>query len=226
MGDALENRGAEARGSRRTNLLLSATAEFGGLSSPIRIRNVSETGAMLEGAHLPGKGARLWVIRTGIKVAATVAWASNGKVGVQFDEPVPVERWGGGKPRPIDLSGLRDQRRVDAIQQAVRAGQPLPSCDSAAPTDCDAPGQLNARIAEELDYVSRLIESLGDQLAADPAILMKHSKVLQNMDLGNQILKHLAAIVAAEDPATEVATVGMSDLRARLTRRTLAQSFS
>jgi hypothetical protein len=102
----------------------------------------------------------------------------------------------------------------------------LPSCDSAAPTACDAPGQLNARIAEELDYVSRLIESLGDQLAADPAILMKHSKVLQNMDLGNQILKHLAAIVAAEDPATEVATVGMSDLRARLTRRTLAQSFS
>lgn len=68
----------------------------------------------------------------------------------------------------------------------------------------------------------RLIESLGDQLAGDPVILHKHAKSLQNIDLANQILSHLADLVTAEDPAAKVAEIGMTDLRARLTRKSLS----
>jgi hypothetical protein len=67
-----------------------------------------------------------------------------------------------------------------------------------------------------------LIESLGDQLSGDPVILHKHARSLQSIDLANQILSHLAALITADDPAARVAEIGMTDLRARLTRRGLS----
>jgi hypothetical protein len=208
------------RGSPRTNLLLTASIEFGGATADVRIRNVSETGALVEGPHVPNKGARLFLARSNFKIGATVAWTSGGKAGLRFDEPLPVSAWAGGKPKPVEPAGLRDQRQVDAVQAAIRAGRSL------APQETDASasaleGQLNARISDEIKYVARLIESMGDQLAGDPVILHKHAKSLQNIDLANQILSHLADIVTADDPAARVAEIGMTDLRARLTRRSL-----
>lgn len=221
MGEAAGELRPDLRGSRRTNLLLTAIAEFNGLSAQVRIRNVSETGALLEGAHLPAKGGRLWLKRADLQVAGTVAWAGAGKAGIQFDERVRVEFWSGGKPKPIELSGLRDQRRVDAIQQAVRAGLSTSAYEDRTSSAAEAPGQLNVRMAEEINYVARLIESFGDELAGDPAILHKHAKGLQSIDLANQILTQLAAVLAADDPDASVAQIGMSDLRARLTRKRL-----
>jgi len=226
VGEPAENLGPEARSCRRTNLLLTAAIEFNGLTAQVRIRNVSESGAMIEGTHLPASGSRLWLKRANLQVAATVAWAGSGKAGIHFDDRIRVDAWGGGKPRPIELSGLRDQRRVDALQHAIRAGLPIQASEEAPPSAANDPGQLNARIAEELNYVARLIESLGDQLAGDPAILHKHSGSLQTIDLANQILCHLAGVVAAEEPCAKVADIGMADLRARLTRNAIIQSLS
>ena len=226
MGEPAENLGPEARGSRRTNLLLTASIEFNGLTAQVRIRNVSETGAMIEGTHLPASGGRLWLKRANLQVAATVAWAGGGKAGIHFDDRVTVEAWGGGKPRPIELSGLRDQRRVDALQHAIRAGLPIQPSEEAPAAPADNQDQLNARIAEELNYVARMIESLGDQLAGDAAILHKYSSSLQTLDLANQILSHLAGIVGSDEPCAKVAEIGMADLRARLTRKALIRSFS
>lgn len=225
MRNAAEQGAPEQRGSRRTNLLLTAAIEWAGLAAPVRIRNVSETGALLEGTHLPAEGERLWLKRANLQIAATVAWSLGSRVGVKFDAALPVESWGGGKPRPIELSGLRDQRRVDAIQEAVRAGRSTASYESASPIGSGTPEQLYARIGEELHYVSRLVENLGDELAADSTIMLRHSKSLQNIDLANQILTHLATVVAAEDPWERVSTIGMSDLRSRLTRQSLPQSL-
>jgi hypothetical protein len=199
---------------------LTASIQFGGTTAQVRIRNVSETGALIEGPHVPSKGARLFLARADLKIGATVAWTSGGKAGLRFDEPLPVSAWAGGRPKPAEPAGRRDQRQVDAVQAAVRAGRSLPPQETGA-GEPDLGGQLNARIADEIKYVARLIESMGDQLAGDPVILHKHPTSLQNIDLANQILSHLADIVTAEDPAARVAEIGMADLRARLTRRSL-----
>jgi hypothetical protein len=175
---------------------------------------------MIEGPHVPVKGARLTLKRANLEIGASVAWSSAGKAGIHFDEPLPIEIWAGGRPKQNEAGGIRDQRQVDAVQRAVRAGLST-SAYEAEPATSAWEGELNARIADEIKYVARLIESLGDQLSGDPLILHKHAGSLQNIDRANQILSHLADLVTAVDPAARVAEIGMTDLRARLTRRSL-----
>lgn len=220
MGDIEAGGRAEDRASPRTNLLLAATVEVAGRAIPVRIRNLSETGAMLEGAGLPDAGMPLVLKRGDLQVLATVAWAAGGRRGVRFEGSTPVNEWTGGKPRPLDCTGLRDQRRVDAIQAEIRAGPgPGPATRSAAPAPAAKYPDLDARLADELGYVQRLLEGLGDQLIRDLFLVERHGDALQSLDLVGQILGHVAAILHAEDKAAVVEQIGMEDLRARLRRK-------
>ena len=224
LGEIKPEKGPEDRASPRTNLLLAATAEIGGRSVPVRIRNLSETGALLEGAGLPDAGMKLVLARGDLHVSAVVAWAAGGRRGVKFDGPTPVHEWTGGtKPKPLECTGLRDQRRVDALQAEARSdaasGRALrasaPAVSSAASRD------LEARLAHELGYVQRLLENLGDELIKDLFLVQRHGQSLQSLDLVGQILGHVAAILHAEDKAAIVEQIGMEDLKARLKRKSI-----
>ena len=117
---------------------------------------------------------------------------------------------------------IRAQKRCDAIQADYRAKAERPSIRREAqalppaltPTD-DA---LKLRLAEELDYARRMLDSMGDEFSADPALLMRHAVPLQSIDIVGQILGHIANIVRSSDPDSAVERIGMSDLKARLTR--------
>jgi hypothetical protein len=223
MADIKPEAGAEGRVSPRTNLLLSATAEAGGIVIPVRIRNLSETGAMLEGNGLPDAGLPLVIRRGDLQISAVVAWAAGSRRGVRFDGPTPVSEWTGGKPKPLDCTGLRDQRRVDAIQADTRLGSPSPTPAEPGPAEAAAQPatfeQLDARLAGELAYVQRLLESLGDALISEPIVVQRHARVLQSIDLSSQILAHVASILVAEDRGAVIQRIGMDDLRARLMRK-------
>jgi hypothetical protein len=223
MGAVEPEKGAEDRASPRTNLLLAATAEVGGRAVPVRIRNLSETGALLEGAGLPDAGMPLVLVRGDLHVSATVAWAAGPRRGVRFHGPTPVYEWtGGAKPKPLECTGLRDQRRVDAIQAEARAeaasGSALRASAPPPPPPTVTP-DLDARLAVEIGYVQRLLENLGDELIKDLFLVQRHGPALQNLDLVGQILGHVAAILAAEDKAPVIEEIGMEDLRARLKRK-------
>ena len=226
MGEIEAEKGPEDRASPRTNLLLAATAEVGGRSLPVRIRNLSETGALVEGAGLPDAGMKLVLARGDLHVSAVVAWAAGGRRGVKFDGPTPVHEWtGGAKPRPLDCTGLRDQRRVDAIQAEARSdvatGRAL-RAPAAAAEPATANPDLDARLAHELGYVQRLLENLGDELIGDLLLVQRHGQSLQSLDLVGQILGHVASILLAEDKAAVVEQIGMEDLKARLKRKSIA----
>jgi hypothetical protein len=224
MGEIEPEKGAEDRASPRTNLLLAANAEVGGRILPVRIRNLSETGAMLEGAGLPDAGMKLVLARGDLHVSAVVAWAAGGRRGVRFDGPTPVQEWTGGiKPKPLDCTGLRDQRRVDALQAEARgdadAGRAQRASAEEAPPAASA--DLDARLAHELGYVQRLLENLGDELINDLFLVQRHGQSLQSLDLVSQILGHVASILQAEDKAAVIEQIGMEDLKARLKRKSI-----
>jgi hypothetical protein len=55
------------------------------------LRNISETGVMLEVAHLPGLGADA-IVRSGLlDCFGTVVWARMRWCGVAFEEPIPLD---------------------------------------------------------------------------------------------------------------------------------------
>jgi len=77
---------------------------------------------------------------------------------------------------------------------------------------------LHVRLGEELDYVRRLLDIMGDQLSGDPILLHRHSVALQSIDRMGQILGHVGRVIRSSDPNSVVQDIGMSDLKARLTR--------
>lgn len=213
--------GTEQPRAVRKNLMLAASIESTGARAPVRIRNLSETGAMLDGAALPAPGADLVLLRADIQVPAVVVWREGGRCGIRFENvAATVDEWITGK-RAAVFHGQQGQARVDAIQTAVRSGAPLPSepvTPAAAPVSAT---ELERRIAEEIIYVQRLIDALGEELIEDPVMLQRHSRVLQNLDRASQVLEHLGTILSADDRAGAAQAVVMQDLRERLLRKAI-----
>ena len=77
---------------------------------------------------------------------------------------------------------------------------------------------LLLRLAEELDYTRRMLDVMGDELASDGLIVARHMTALQSVDIVGQILGHIASVIRSSDPPGAVDRIGMSDLKARLTR--------
>jgi len=203
--------------SPRKNVLLSATIEAGKLKVPVRIRTLSESGAMLDGVALPDLGTRLTLRRLQVEIGGTVMWSEAGRCDIAFDGLVSVEDWVAGSclPQRFVKPG---QARVDEIQFALRNGDALPA--EPPPPSVPVPvGELEQHIAAEIEMVRRLMETVGDELSEDPALLMRYAEALQRFDFGCQILAHLAAVLSAPDRAAAVAGITMEELRARLLQK-------
>ena len=115
------------------------------------------------------------------------------------------------------------QARCDVIQAEFRAepkGRPSirrdapPLPQALVPTD----DPLRLRMAEELEYARRMLDIMGDELAGDALIVSRHMASLQAVDVVGQILGHIAEVIRSSDPAGAVDGIGMSELKARLTR--------
>jgi hypothetical protein len=212
----VENR----RVAPRTNLLLAASIEAGPLTAPVRIRNLSESGAAVEGATLPRVGAAVTLRRLDLSITGMIVWSAFGRCGVQFNGTTCVAEWISGTRSP--LSATRDQTRVDTIQAAIRTGSGVIP-PSAGPLPAAPQADLEARLSQELAFVRRLLEQLGEELADEPAVLMRHTRALQSFDLAGQILGHISNILVAEDRGAAVNSIGMEDLRSRLLRKALPQ---
>ena len=109
--------------------------------------------------------------------------------------------------------GIDDPIEEDE-RRPIRRDPPLRAVPTPQSVD-----ELNLRLGEELDYVRRMLDALGDKLACDPILIRRHSVALQSLDIVGQILGHVGNIVRSSDPHSAVQDIGMGDLRARLTRR-------
>jgi hypothetical protein len=203
----------------RKNLMLGVTIEAGAFKTPVRLRNLSVSGAMLEGPTLPDPGVRLVLQRSDIRMGATVIWRTQGRCGVSFDDvTTSVDEWVAGTRAP-SFNGRRGQARVDAIQSAVRSGEALPADAPAAASAELSIAELDTRVVEEIVYVRRLLEALGEEVADDPIVLQRHMLALQNLDRASQMLEHICAILSAPDRLAAAESVKMQELRTRLLRK-------
>lgn len=115
------------------------------------------------------------------------------------------------------------QARVDAIQAAIRAESPRrPGLFRPPPERPARSGrEIDLRVAEEIELAARHIEQVGGALVADPAFLHRHGATLQALDLINQNLRHLAAVVGAADKEAAAERISLEELRRRLIRTSI-----
>lgn len=119
----------------------------------------------------------------------------------------------------------RAQAICDSVQAEFRAEQAserpsirreAPPLDPAlVPTD----DELRLRLAEELEYARRMLDVMGDELAADMGVVMRHGVALQTVDIVGQMLDHIAAVTRSSAPDRAVDRIGMCELKGRLTRK-------
>lgn len=72
------------RQSRRSNVLLAATIEVSGMSVPVKLRNLSEQGALVQAERLPVEGSEVLFRRNELSVPGRVAWVDGQYAGVAF----------------------------------------------------------------------------------------------------------------------------------------------
>ena len=60
----------------------------------VKLRNISATGAMIEGARIPPAGTDILLRRGSLELIATIIWCRDGQAGLEFDEPLTqAELW-------------------------------------------------------------------------------------------------------------------------------------
>jgi hypothetical protein len=79
------------RRSRRSNVLLAATLELSGQALPVKLRNLSAEGALVEAEKLPVEGSQLLFRRNDLAVQARVCWVAGHHAGLAFAEPLEAQ---------------------------------------------------------------------------------------------------------------------------------------
>jgi hypothetical protein len=179
MQDGSSHSGVESRAAARTNLFVAATLIWSGAGHPVKIRDLSATGARIETSLALEAGQAVTLVRGGLRVEAEVGWKAERFCGLSFASPVSIEDW---MTSPVNL-----QRQATPI--AAGGGV-------AAPVHREA--ESAESIAEELTRVSRWLEAFGHALANDPQVVFKHGTQLFSLGLAARRLAALAETIQAE----------------------------
>ena len=173
---------AEARRQPRSNIFVMATLASGSGSNPVKVRNLSSSGAMVEGASLPSIGQNVTLRRGSLHADAVIVWCGNGRAGLHFHCSITVAGW---LPNGFNKSG---QQGVDTVFQQLanekRVGSLVPSNFPIGP------GILTSA---ELLQIATDLESLAEALADDERVVALYGSKLQVLDLATQALQKVGA---------------------------------
>jgi hypothetical protein len=104
-----ESSNTQNRRSRRSPVLLAASIEVDGAAVAVKLRNLSEEGALIEGDSLPAEGAETFFQRNELGLKGRVVWVHGKYAGVAFDTPLNRDEALRQipKPRPRTQSDFR-----------------------------------------------------------------------------------------------------------------------
>jgi len=176
----------ERRSTGRASLYLAATLYCDDHSFPVKIRNISSTGALLESRTMLTAGVLVQLVRGSLIVHGLVAWAEDGRYGLKFSGSVDVQQW---RATPMNA----EQQRVDDVVRLVKAGAvPLPI---EAPSS-DRPDAIE--LSTDLQRASGLIGKLADRLAKDSVVVALYATELQNLDIAIQVIAAVEGMLSGK----------------------------
>lgn len=83
------------RRTRRSHFLMAASIESDGVTIPVKLRNLSSEGALVEGDKLPAAGSMVVFHKKELNLPGHIAWATAGRAGIAFEarlDPASVLR--------------------------------------------------------------------------------------------------------------------------------------
>lgn len=187
-----ESPASDLRVETRTHLFMVAMLGAGTALMPVRIRNLSASGALLEGSGVPGAGAAVTIRRGGLSVEGVVAWRSKTQAGIAFRSDILVSAW---LPKNGSKQSAIDQYLFETKNGAPGSGkEPRPGI-SAADSD---------RALFELTSLRNELAILEDVLVQDIRVVAAHPEI-QFLDIALQRIDRLLSLaevygMARKDP--------------------------
>jgi hypothetical protein len=173
--------GSDKRVSPRSNIFVIATLYGAGGSAPVRVRNMSLNGALVEAAGLPSVGSAVRLCRGSLSVIGEVVWVGGGKAGLCFPSAISVTDW---LPAGQRVAG---QQTADELVHQTRLGA-IPAVRKTVDPEPQPRPQTR-----DLQRLIAELEQAGEDLAADPDVAVRHASALQAIDSVAQALARLAA---------------------------------
>ena len=166
----------EGRCDTRTHLFVAATLYADAGSAPVNIRNMSRSGALIEGGVLPEVGERITLKRGQLQATGWVAWRVDRKAGLRLDAAVHMPDW-------LSRKGSGAQERVDALLSMVRGSVPIGAAVAAEIID---PASTEA----ELRQLRLELQTLETALLNDVIMVATHPEI-QTIDISIQRIDRL-----------------------------------
>lgn len=197
--------------SKRRRTMLMAQMQVGASQIDVRVRNLSQTGALVETKSPLKVGMQVLLRRADAEVAAVIARVQPASAGLCFEEPL-------------------DEQTFDVLstgKSAPKSIPPMPPEDEAALSSPSAGNAaLEAQIARELRYAQALLDHLSEPLLNDFMLVSQYSRNLQEIDRVRQLLGHLAEILGAVDKSAAIDKIGMFELRCRLQGKPILRTWT
>lgn len=185
--------GKDPRADIRSNVFLSATLLAAGGTLPVRIRNISPTGALLDGATLPPEGTVIHLRRGSLTVGGEVVWQKDGLCGLRFDAEVVVNDW-------VRRTEHKGQARVDEMIALIR-NAPKARGEAAGAQESD----------DSLQSISADLTNSCERLANLPDVVATCSDEILRLDAIAQRLTNFVEIAnKADDGHSGSVTSGTS----------------
>lgn len=162
----------DIRSDPRSNVFLVATISAGSASNPVKVRNLSVHGALLEGAALPPVGSATCLRRGGLVVEGVVAWRDEAHCGLYFKNSIDVAAW-------VKRVGSEGQQKVDAAMADIRRG-------SAGRTTALFP---NRNRQDVLSEAGAELLRISERIAALPGMTIELAEELMKLDALAHLLK-------------------------------------
>jgi hypothetical protein len=138
----------------------------------VHIRNMSQTGALIEASRVPDPGAAVILKRGALHISGQIAWKVERKAGIVFSTKVNVADW---LSRPAGAH----QEKVDDIVSSLRAvAHPGGAVDA---TNISS----DTSIVAELAALRADLVQLGNGLANDTILVATHPEI-QMIDVALQ----------------------------------------
>ena len=176
----------DGRTQPRTHLFVAATLYSEAGSVPVRVRNMSPSGALIESATIPDPGTKAILRRGSLHAAGRIAWKLAGKGGVAFETAIYVADW------MSRLPGI-SQQRIDQIVSKYKSDGQM-GHDSVVDDNASA---STSSIEEELSALRAELAELEASLVGDLILVATHPEI-QTLDISRQridrIIKQLRSI--------------------------------
>lgn len=161
------------RDAARSNVFLTAVIEGPGGPFPVRIRNISVRGALLEASELPAEGSLVELHRAHLCAKGEVAWRDQGQCGVRFADDIVVAEW-------VKRAGHAGQDRVDHAIASFRR-----------PVSTEPPGSEPQGV-DDLRAMSATLDAICERLARSPDLSVEMAEEVLRLDAIAHALRRFA----------------------------------